>query len=83
MSDLIERQKALDALTHKWDGMVTSVFDVLKELPSAEPERKTGHWIEHYGDSKCSECGYVLKIYDTNYCPGCGSYNGGEANEID
>lgn len=39
-ADLISRQAAIDALTHKWDGMVTSVFDVLKELPSAEP-----HWI--------------------------------------
>lgn len=38
MDDLISRQDAIDALTHKWDGMVTSVFDVLKELPSAELE---------------------------------------------
>lgn len=37
--DLISRKAAIDAMTHKWDGMVTSVFDVLKELPSAEPER--------------------------------------------
>lgn len=40
--DLISRKAAIDALTHKWDGMVTSVFDVLKELPSAEQEPK---WI--------------------------------------
>lgn len=38
--DLISRKAAIDALTHKWDGMVISVFDVLKELPSAEPEQK-------------------------------------------
>ena len=44
-----------------------------RHAPTVEPERKTGHWIEHYGDSKCSECGYELKIYDTNYCPNCGA----------
>lgn len=36
--DLIERQAAIDALTHKWDGMVTSVFDVINSLPSTQPE---------------------------------------------
>lgn len=39
MDDLISRRAAIDALTHKWDGMVTSVFDVLKELPSVQPEK--------------------------------------------
>ena len=36
--DLISRQAAIDALTHKWNGMVTSVFDVINSLPSAQPE---------------------------------------------
>ena len=36
--DLIDRQAAIDALTHKWDGMVTSVFDVINSLPSAQPD---------------------------------------------
>ena len=36
--DCISRQEAIDALTHKWDGMVTSVFNVLKELPSVQPD---------------------------------------------
>ena len=39
MDDLISRQEAIDELTHKWDGMVTSVFNVLKELPPAQPEQ--------------------------------------------
>ena len=34
----ISRQAAIDALTHEWDGMVTSAFDVIKSLPSAQPE---------------------------------------------
>ena len=36
--DLIDRQAAIDAFTHKWDGMVTSVFDVINSLPSAQPD---------------------------------------------
>lgn len=36
--DTVSRQAAIDALTHKWDGMVTSVFDVINSLPSAQPE---------------------------------------------
>ncbi len=94
MSDLISRQAAIDALTHKWDGMVTSVFDVLKELPSAEPERKTGQWIiDDEGMLHCSECTKIPTnrirdcfkvLYDIhplkmNYCPTCGAeMRGGE-----
>ena len=47
--DLIDRQAAIDALTHKWDGMVTSVFDVINSLPSAQPERKkmsNKEWVD-------------------------------------
>ena len=42
MDDLISRQEAIDWLTNEWDGMVTSVFDGIKNLPSAEPEQR---WI--------------------------------------
>ena len=54
-----------------------------------QPERKIGKWIpnededgEHYGD-KCSQCGdwYVMPYGKTNYCPTCGSYNGGRDDE--
>ena len=61
----------------------------LLELPSAQPERKTGRWIphededgEHYGD-KCSECGewYVMPYGKTNFCPNCGANMRGEQDE--
>ena len=57
MNDLISRQAAIDALTHKWDGMVTSVFDVINSLPSAQPDL----------DEWCTDC----KEYDKerNSCP--------------
>ena len=36
--DTISRQAAIDALTHKWDGMVTSVFNVINSLPPAQSD---------------------------------------------
>lgn len=55
-------------------------------LPSAEPERKKGKWIPHEGGKfvgfpymhyECSEC-RAFEPTETNFCPHCGSYNGGE-----
>lgn len=45
-------------------------------LPSAEPERKTGHWIDtdnYYQRWKCSECGCHTRDAEPNYCPHCGA----------
>ena len=64
------------------------------DFPTIEPERKTGKWIEcdHEKWSGgtfayiCSECGgaYHLNIEQTiavwNFCPNCGSYNGGDSD---
>lgn len=84
MNDLIDRQAAIDALTHKWDGMVTSVFDLIKELPSAEQERR-GRWIHPYEyglalpEHKCSVCGeWEYADSESNYCPNCGAYMRGK-----
>ena len=61
MIDLISRQAAIDALTHKWNGMVTSVFDVINSLPSAQPEpiseeyaKAVECWLMTY-QIKCAE----------------------------
>lgn len=52
-------------------------LDGLKHIPSVTPqEPKTGHWILRphiYGVAFCSECGFELKINNTNYCPNCGA----------
>ena len=65
------------------------VIEHLEQMPSAQPERKTGRWIphededgEHYGD-KCSECGewYVMPYGKTNFCPNCGADMRGEQDE--
>ena len=62
----------------------------------AQPERIRGHWIireTSSGDTeaRCSHCGFTTlvdepgnglhMVSDLNFCPNCGSYNGGE-NEI-
>ena len=85
MSDLIDRQAAIDAT---WEeptyidpiNVLTEVRDRIKKLPSAEPERKQGKWIktgeeeEWYGDIyKCSVCGYRLIDANEKYCPNCGT----------
>ena len=55
---------------------------ILKDLPSAQPERKKGTWINYdkkYMLATCSKCnkitmfelwGTEVKFYD--YCPNCG-----------
>lgn len=47
------------------------------DLPPAQPERKTGHWIDGSIPTykACSECGYEERYADeNNYCPECGAY---------
>ena len=64
---------------------------LIKEMPPAQPERKTGHWILYdkrfpwRRDYKCSECGNYLDFSgvnagrgDANYCPNCGARMKGE-----
>lgn len=58
----------------------------LVNLPSAQPERKVGHWVpiddEPHEDYECDVCGYISEatfgpggvsgnLY--NYCPNCGA----------
>lgn len=76
MSDLISRQKAVDAI-HKefdevcvWDesGQTTAneVENILYEVPSVEPERKKGRWQRRKGSDcwECSECHAILESDD-------------------
>ena len=83
--DLISRAAAIDILD-AYQVMVENgeenpyawARSRMSELPSAQPERKTGHWIEHidsycnkYGE--CSECGKYQKAGHLGYCPFCGA----------
>ena len=60
--------------------------ETLEYMPTAKPERNTGHWILYdkrfpwSKDYKCSECGNYINISDinvgrgsVNFCPNCGA----------
>ena len=77
---------------HKNSLEASSVInEVWKEvLEYSEPVRKTGKWVQKHFVWFCSECGenptkgmgYVQghdELYD--FCPNCGSYNGGEQDD--
>ena len=90
--DLISRQAALDdAHRQIWyrmnqQGMRDRIDEWLKNLPSAEPERKKGKWIydsESYplgnpaGHYNCDQCGESVSC-KSNFCPNCGAKMEGE-----
>lgn len=61
---------------------------IVQEYNADKP--KTGTWsVKFDGDGwndhwtyTCSECGQsYTDLYPKNYCPNCGSYNGGEKSE--
>lgn len=66
------------------------VWKHVQDMPTVEPERKTGKWIPQdmnksygmvstavYYYPKCSVCGWSAN--NTNYCPNCGAkMDGGE-----
>ena len=88
MSDLVKRQAVKDMLFYNWDECCSAVIGDLENIPSAQPERKTGSWLESKDIGSfwvCSNCKYPSGVYSAkqlyHYCPNCGSYNGGEQNE--
>lgn len=95
MSDLISRQKVLDAIQQRadrvdsvysafWEGLIIAQ-DIVKNVPSAEPERKKGEWIDGkpYVNSHwrvCSVCHESAPESSGGYhfCPNCGAEMRGE-----
>ena len=96
MDDLISRQAAIDFVgsMNMCDEISNEAYkkliSYLDDLPSAQPERKTGKWLpqDHnkrtgyvtttvYYYPKCSECGHTGN-YGMNYCPNCGADMRGE-----
>ena len=97
MSDLIRRGDVEEALQGLHVGDVRffeKLRKALDEIPSAEPERKKGEWIEYpdclgyedaYSDDHivCSECEHVFSICNNcteefDFCPHCGADMRGE-----
>ena len=94
MNDLISRQVAIDAIERekslierpiteiRWfDLGLGKAQDVLSELPSAQPEQRTGKWMQDwYGAWVCSECkepcaSQVMGKPRDRFCKWCGSRN--------
>lgn len=86
MNDLISRQAAIDALramqTYKlFAGDDLLLIDQagaqteLMMLPSAQPERVRGRWIDKSGGiATCSKCGDRWGVWSVmKYCPSCGA----------
>ena len=83
MSDLISRQAVIHGLDNieikrngTWYELYQKAINMINELPSVEPERKTGMWI----DGKCNRCGthapfweMATTYYCSEYCPKCGA----------
>jgi len=106
-SETIYRQAAIDMLSKipvlefkkTDDGLLEALISIgqtheaLKQLPSAQPERKKGKWIVDALANNiwhCSECGTDAPVeptggteYKSNYCPYCGLDMRGEENETD
>ena len=92
MIELISRQAAIDAAQEWFDGLIVGSFNGLKKkleaVPSAQPERKTGHWIKTARWGRvyyCDQCRNYLDFDgvnagrgSTNYCPNCGADMRGE-----
>lgn len=93
MTDLISRQAALEMLNDdELERQVDDVFDgslhrykraaqrIIAQLPTIDPV-KHGKWIADKYTRKCSECESTYWMREGNawnYCPNCGSKNGGE-----
>ena len=86
--DLISRQAAEMALIEKgqhsrrykwgeiWELNGLEIREVLDNLPSVQPEQKTGRWIdarEQCGEFMCSNCQFLCCTNQYNYCPNCGA----------
>ena len=99
MGRLIDADAAIDELNDEYHGTISDesmkIYQIIKwlnELPSAEPERKTGHWVETgdepYDEWECDVCGFVIDgsgcidpeeyrdVY--KFCPNCGADMRGE-----
>lgn len=91
--DTISRQAAIDVIDailpvepmkNEYTQGITFgaalAIEYVKQLPSAQPERKTATWLirKWGGDAKCSNCGrYFKDVYDMenydNFCRHCGT----------
>lgn len=93
MNDLISREAILEMICAHWGVFeawelpndAQRVCGIVKAATAVTPEVKRGRWL----DGRCTVCGWEEPdsiCYDgyeqevwihTDFCPQCGSYNGG------
>ena len=89
--DCISREDALMALAGEWtesDEVIAKLFRRIKNLPSVNPQPKTGHWewVQYDGNPNignwhCSECQTIIPHMPEEtdntpiykWCPMCGA----------
>ena len=70
--DCISRKQAYESAVCIFESnSVMKAFcmmQMINELPSVTPKEKVGHWIlieKELSRYKCSECGEIIRVYDT------------------
>lgn len=79
-ADMVSRDAMWEVLQRLY-GTEGELVEELMSLPPVLPMPKMGMWIEHFDESgkwyECDQC-HTDWGGSVNYCPNCGSYNGGE-----
>lgn len=81
MTDLIDRQKAIDAVLDLSEKLsdemlfIDAIVDEIENVPSADPERKKGKWIEiSWSEPDPNVCCTPYAIQSAK-CSICGKYH--------
>lgn len=87
MDDLIRRQELENLLVVAQDEDFITLeeydkfWDLIRRVPSAQPEQKTGRWLPHWcedgnkdGDiCSCCHTWFVMPFGKFPFCPQCGA----------